>query len=190
MRAEKMETELRREQIAQAAMDIVAIHGVKGLTNQRVAKVVGIVASALLAAAAIGCWATSTISATRAAAVEDLAVEMTRKNVAQRPPHDELKHRLVGSYVVGGTDSDGKPYTGNGIVDIALAPSGALELDWDNGKQVGLAEVIGDVVVVSCLIKGRTAILTMTVNADGSLSGRWSRRTARGQKGTESWKRV
>lgn len=47
VRAEKMETELRREQIAQAAMDIVAIHGVRGLTNKRVAKVVGIVPSAL-----------------------------------------------------------------------------------------------------------------------------------------------
>jgi hypothetical protein len=75
-------------------------------------------------------------------------------------------------------------------VDIGLAPSGALELDWDNGKQVGVAQVIGDVVVVSCLIKGRTAILTMTVNADGSLSGKWSRRTDRGQKGTETWKRA
>lgn len=42
-----METELRREQIGQAAMDIVAIHGVRGLTNKRVAKVVGIVPSAL-----------------------------------------------------------------------------------------------------------------------------------------------
>jgi len=153
-------------------------------------KSVGVVASALLAGAAIGCWAMSTMSTTRAAAVDLSAFEMTRKNVTQTLPHDELKHRLVGSYVVGGTDTDGKPYAGAGVVDIALAPSGALELDWDNGKQVGVAQVIGDVVVVSCLVKGRTAILTMTVNADGSLSGKWSRRTDRGQKGTEIWKKA
>jgi hypothetical protein len=153
-------------------------------------KSVGVVASALLAGAAIGCWAMSSVSTTRAAAVEDLSVVEMRRSVAPTLRHDELKHRLVGSYVVGGTDTDGKPYGGTGIVDVALAPSGALELDWDNGKQVGVAEVIGDVVVVSCLIKGRTAILTMIVNADGSLSGKWSRRTDRGQKGTETWKRA
>lgn len=149
-------------------------------------KCVGVVASALLAGAAIG-WAMSTVSTTRAAAVEDLSAFEMRRNVTPTLRHDELKHRLVGSYVVGGTDTDGRAYAGTGIVDIALVPSGALELDWDNGKQVGVAEVIGDVVVVSCLIKGRTAILTMTINADGSLSGKWSRRTDRGQKGTETW---
>ena len=110
-----------------------------------------------------------------------------RRNVIDRPPRDELKHRLIGSYVVSGTDPDGKPYAGAGIVDIALAPSGALELDWDNGKQVGVAQVIGDTLVVACLFKGRTAILLMTSNPDGSLAGKWSRRTDRGQKGTETW---
>jgi hypothetical protein len=149
---------------------------------------VGAMAAALLAGAAIGGWVMSTMSTTSAAAVEDLsAVEMMRKNVINNLPHDELKHRLIGSYVVRGTDPDGRPYAGAGIVDIALAPSGALELDWDNGKQVGVAQVIGDVLVVACLIKGRTAILMMTINPDGSLSGKWSRRTDRGQKGTETW---
>ena len=105
----------------------------------------------------------------------------------QPSARDELKHRLIGSYVVSGTDPDGKPYAGAGIVDIALAPSGALELDWDNGKQVGVAQLIGDTLVVACLFKGRTAILMMTSNPDGSLAGKWSRRTDRGQKGTETW---
>jgi len=110
-----------------------------------------------------------------------------RRNVINPPPRDELKHRLIGSYVVSGTDPDGKPYAGAGIVDIALAPSGALELDWDNGKQVGVAQLTGDTLVVACLFKGRTAILMMTSNPDGSLAGKWSRRTDRGQKGTETW---
>ena len=52
----------------------------------------------------------------------------------------------------------------------------------DNGKQV-----IGDVLAVACLSKGRTVILTMTINPDGSFSGKWSRRTDRGSQGTETW---
>ena len=147
----------------------------------------GVVAAALLAGTAIGGWAVSTMSTTSAAPAEDLsAFETTRKGVVKIPPH----HELVGSYVVKGTDPDGKPYAGAGIVDVALAPSGALELDWDNGKQVGIGQVIGDVLVVACLVKGRTAILVMTINPDGSLAGRWSRRMDRGQKGTETWKRA
>jgi hypothetical protein len=103
---------------------------------------------------------------------------------------DVIDHSLIGSYVVTGTDSDGKRYAGPGIVGIALAPSGALELEWDNGKQVSVGEVIGNVLAVACLTKGRTAILLMTINPDGSLSGKWSRRTDRGYKGTETWKKV
>src|SRR4051812_45002686 len=103
---------------------------------------VGAIAATLLAGAVIGGWAISTLSTTSAAAVGDLsAFETMRRNVIDRPLRDELKHRLIGSYVVSGTDPDGKPYAGAGIVDIALAPSGALELDWDNGKQVGVAPV-------------------------------------------------
>jgi hypothetical protein len=50
--------------------------------------------------------------------------------------------------------------------------------------------VIGNVLAVSFLTKGRTAILIMTINPDGSLSGTWSRRTDRGHKGTEIWKKA
>ena len=103
---------------------------------------------------------------------------------------EELKPGLIGSYVVTGTDPDGKPYGGASIVDIALAPSGALELEWDNGKLVGVGQVIGNVLAVASLTKGRTAILVMNINPDGSLSGKWSRRTDRGYKGTERWKKA
>jgi hypothetical protein len=161
------------------------------MTRPCLQNALGVVAAALLAGAVAGGWAMSAVSTTRAAAVENQpAFEMMHKNVTKIAPQDELKHGLVGSYVVSGTDSDGRAYAGAGVVDIALAPSGALELDWDNGRQVGVAQVIGDVLVVACLTKGRTAILIMTVNPDGSLSGRWSRRTDRGQKGTETWKRA
>ena len=152
-------------------------------------KSVGVIAAALFAGTALGGWAMSTMSTTSAAALEDQpAFETMHKNVIKGVPRDELMPRLTGSYVVRGTDPDGTPYAG-GMVDIALAPSGALELSWDNGRQVGVGQVIGDALVVS-LIKGRTTILIMTVNPDGSLSGKWSRRLDRGQKGTEAWKKA
>ncbi len=47
MHAEKVETEIRREQIAQAALEIISLYGLKGLTNERVAALVGVVPSAL-----------------------------------------------------------------------------------------------------------------------------------------------
>jgi hypothetical protein len=143
-----------------------------------------VVIGALLTAAAIGGWAISATFTPSAAAVEGLS----RRNDIS--PFEEAKPSLVGSYMVSGTDPDGRPYVSNGVVDISLAPSGALELEWDNGKQVGVGQVIGNVLAVSCLTKGRTAILLMTINPDGSLSGKWSRRTDRGNKGTETWKKA
>ena len=98
-----------------------------------------------------------------------------------------VKANLVGSYTVSGTEVDGTSYSSSHTLDISMAPSGALELDWDNGKQVGVGQVIGDVLAVACLTKGRTVILTMKINQDGSLSGKWSRRTDRGTQGTETW---
>jgi len=137
-------------------------------------KNVRVMVAALLTAGAIGGWATSTMFTANAAAVE------------KKLPLEEAKPGLIGSYVVTGTDPDGRPYANAGILDVSLAPSGALELEWDNGRQVGVGQVIGNVLAVSCLTKGRTAILIMTINPDGSLSGTWSRRTDRGHKGTEN----
>ena len=100
----------------------------------------------------------STAFGTRAAAVES-PFQVTRN--ADLGSIEATKAGLVGSYVVTGTDSDGKSYLGSHILDVSMAPSGALELDWDNGKQVGVGQVIGNVLAVACLIKGRTVILTM-----------------------------
>src|ERR1700730_9191066 len=110
---------------------------------------------------------------------------------AARPaPDNELKPYLVGSYSVTGTDVDGQPYATPGIVEISLAPSGAFEFNWDNGKVFGVGQVIGNALAVSCLNKGRTMILIMKINPDGSLAGNWLRRTERGHRGTEAWKRI
>jgi hypothetical protein len=162
---------------------ITALVGLR--KNPRVA------AAALLTAGAVGGWAISATLSAKATALDDTSrFGIGREANAHKLALEAPKPALIGSYVVTGTDSDGKPYAGPGIVGIALAPSGALELEWDNGKQVGVGEVIGNVLAVACLTKGRTAILLMTINPDGSLSGKWSRRTDRGYKGTETWKKV
>jgi hypothetical protein len=137
-----------------------------------------VVVAGLMTAAAISGWAVSAMFTANATGIERSIV------------NDESKPSLIGSYVVTGTDPDGRPYAGSRILDISLAPSGALELEWDNGKQVGVGQVIGDVLVVACLTKDRTAILIMNINSDGSLSGRWSRRKDRGSQGNETWKKA
>ena len=137
---------------------------------------VGAVVIALLAAGAFGGCEVPMTFATRAAATE--------------PPHEhEARRSLVGSYRVTGTDTDGRPYIGAHIVDVSLAPSGALEIVWDDGRILGVGQVVGNLLAVASLNKSRTAILTMTINANGSLSGKWSRRTDRGSRGTETWVR-
>jgi hypothetical protein len=151
---------------------------------------VRVITAALLTTGAVGGWAISTMVSVSAAAVEGASRLDVHKAHAKTLPPDDAKPGLIGSYVVMGTDTDGRPYAGPGIVDISLAPSGALELEWDNGKQVGVGEVIGNVLTIASMAKGRTAILLMNINSDGSLSGKWLRRTDRGYKGGETWKKM
>ena len=47
MRAEKKCTKIRQEEIAQAALKVVATQGMKALTVDRIARLVGVVPSAL-----------------------------------------------------------------------------------------------------------------------------------------------
>ena len=150
---------------------------ITALTSQRLKAIV--VAGALLLAGAIGGGAISTTVAAAAAA-----------NDLKRLALDDSKARLIGSYAVTGTDTNGKPYVSEHTLGISLAPSGALELEWDNGKIVGVGEVVGNVLAVASWTNGRTVILTMQINPDGSLSGNWLRRTDRGNKGTERWKKT
>ena len=158
---------------------------ITALVGQR--KNVGVVV-ALLTAGAVAGWAMSAKFATITVAVEDLsAFEISDM---KEPPLEELKLGLIGSYVVTGTDPGGEPYVGAGVLDITLAPSGALELAWNYGKNFGVGQVIGNVLAVASSTRGRTVILMMNINPDGSLSGRSSRRTDRGSKGTEAWKRT
>jgi hypothetical protein len=93
----------------------------------------------------------------------------------------------MGPFAASCTDSDGMPYNAAQIVESYLAPSGAFELDRNNGKRVDVGQIIDDILAVATTTKGRTVILVMSINPDGSLSGRWSRSTHRAVLGTEIW---
>jgi hypothetical protein len=101
-----------------------------------------------------------------------------------------VKLRLIGSYAVMGTDADGKPYPVKRTLGLTLAPSGALELEWDDGRNLGVGEVIGGTLAVATWTNGKTVVLTMRINPDGSLTGKWLRRTDYGAKGTETWNKI
>lgn len=145
-----------------------------------------VVTLALLVAGAIAERGISAKLIDRAMADEAIGIE----DSSAQPNAESLKATLVGSYRVTGTDPDGLPYSAPKIVDVSLTPSGALEFDWDNGTLVGVGQIIGNVLAVAYAVKGRTAISVMTINRDGSLSGKWLRRTDRGSKGSETWKKV
>jgi hypothetical protein len=145
----------------------------------------GILAASLVAAGALGGWGISATLVESARAVETMRWDVELAKL----PLDQAKAALVGSYSVTGTDPDGVPYSGTKVVAISLAPSGALEFDWDDGTFVGVGQIVDNVVAVAYAVKGRTVIALMSINPDGSLSGNWLRRTDRGSKGTETWKK-
>jgi hypothetical protein len=96
---------------------------------------------------------------------------------------------LLGNYVVNGTESDGSKYDGEGPLAITMDKNGALELKWDNGKYVGIGQVDGNKLFVGSAAEGKVVIMVMDIKPDGSLEGKWWRRTDAGTKGTEVWKK-
>lgn len=96
---------------------------------------------------------------------------------------------LLGNYVVTGTETSGKPYDGSGPLAITMDKNGALELKWDGGKYVGIGQVVGDKLFVGSSAEGRTIIGIMDIKPDGSLEGKYWRRTDPGTRGTEVWKK-
>ena len=94
---------------------------------------------------------------------------------------------LLGNYVVTGTETNGKSYDGSGPLVITMDKNGALELKWDNGKYVGIGQVVGDKLAIASSAEGRVIIGVMEVRPDGSLAGKYWRRTDAGTGGTEVW---
>ena len=96
---------------------------------------------------------------------------------------------LIGNYVVTGTEVDGKSYDGPGPLAITMDKSGALDLRWDGGKYVGVGHVFGNSLAVGSYAEGKVVVMVMDIKPDGSLEGKWWRRTDAGTKGTEVWKK-
>ena len=70
--------------------------------------------------------------------------------------------------MVTGTDVDDTPTAG--LTQWTSPWRRQVPSSWiGSGKQVGVGQVVGDVLAVACLSKGRTVILTMPIRPDGSL---------------------
>jgi hypothetical protein len=148
----------------------------------------GVLAAALIVVGMVLGWGMST-TMVKSATATVLPFGAWSEADTTKDALEKTKGALVGTYVVTGTDPDGNPYMGPSTLDISLAPSGALELNWDNGRIVGVGQFSDNVLSVALLVRGRTAVSIMKVNPDGSLSGTWLRRTDRGSRGTETWRR-
>lgn len=96
---------------------------------------------------------------------------------------------VLGNYIVTGTETNGKAYDGPGPLAVTMDKSGALELKWDGGKYVAIGQVSGDKLFAGGVAEGRAFIMVMDIKPDGSLEGKWWRRTDAGTKGTEVWKK-
>jgi hypothetical protein len=106
------------------------------------------------------------------------------------PCHAQVQAaNLIGNYVVTGTEPDGKAYDGPGPLAITMDKNGSLELKWDGGKYVGIGQVVGNTLAVATNAESRVIIMLMDVKPDGSLEGKYWRRTDAGTKGTEVWKK-
>ena len=90
---------------------------------------------------------------------------------------------LIGNYVVTGTETDGKSYDGPGPLVITM------DKKWDGGKYVGIGTMVGNQIAISSVAEGKLVIGVMDIKPDGSLEGKYWRRTDAGTKGTEVWKK-
>jgi hypothetical protein len=108
---------------------------------------------------------------------------------AAAAPATATNASLLGNYVVNGTETDGSKYDGEGPLAITMDKSGALELKWDNGKYVGIGQVEGKKLFVGSAAEGKVVIMVMDIKPDGSLEGKWWRRTDAGTGGSEVWKK-
>ena len=106
---------------------------------------------------------------------------MTASAGAQSAP------KIEGTYEYSGTESDGSAYGNKGTVEVKAAPSGAFELLWDGGDYKGVGQIVGNSLAVASVAEGKNTIMIMEIKADGSIAGKWCRRTDSGTKGTEVW---
>lgn len=93
---------------------------------------------------------------------------------------------IVGRYVITkGVNMDGSTY--DGTVQITPDASGGVSVRWDDGS-VGLGLIEGNKLYVGMVYEKRSVVMSMTINADKTISGKWIQRTQPGT-GLETWKK-
>lgn len=100
-----------------------------------------------------------------------------------------MAQSIAGKYTYTGTETDGTKYEKPGEIVIKQAASGAYEVTYDGGEYVGIGQVAGNIFAMASVADGKNSIAVLTINPDGSLSGKWWRRTDKGKDGTEVWTR-
>lgn len=93
---------------------------------------------------------------------------------------------IVGKYnIVKGVNPDGSEYDGQ--VTIKPDASGGVTIVWDDGS-IGLGMIEGNRLYVGMVYEKRSVVMSMTINKDGSINGKWIQRTEAGT-GIENWKK-
>ncbi|MBF0094088.1 MAG: hypothetical protein HQL34_06035 [Alphaproteobacteria bacterium] len=96
---------------------------------------------------------------------------------------------VAGTYDYSGTEVDGSKYEEDGTLVVSPEPSGAYLVKWDGGEYVGVGQVAGNVFAVAAVAEKKNTIILMEIGPDGNMNGRWWRRSDKGSKGTEIWKK-
>jgi hypothetical protein len=93
---------------------------------------------------------------------------------------------LAGKYdIIKGVNPDGTTYDGS--LTIKPDASGGVTIIWDDGS-IGLGMIEGNKLYVGMVFEKRSLVMSMTINKDGTIVGKWIQRTEPGI-GTESWKK-
>jgi len=93
---------------------------------------------------------------------------------------------IAGRYtIVKGLNPDGSTY--DGTVTISPDASGGVTVRWDDGS-VGLGLIEGNRLYVGMVYEKRAVVMSMAINPDRTISGKWIQRTEPGS-GSETWKK-
>lgn len=93
---------------------------------------------------------------------------------------------IAGRYtIVKGLNPDGSTY--DGTVTISPDASGGVTVRWDDGS-VGLGLIEGNRLYVGMVYEKRAVVMSMAINPDRTISGKWIQRTEPGS-GSETWQK-
>lgn len=93
---------------------------------------------------------------------------------------------IAGKYTITkGVNLDGSEY--DGTVTLQPDASGGVTVRWDDGS-IGLGMIEGNRLYVGMVFEKRSVVMSMTINPDKTITGKWIQRTEAGT-GVEHWKK-